>query len=116
MKAIERIKTVAARLGWQVNTENKARLVEFCFQHYTPAGQDFNFCVEMKKSNPDSLLDEIEKYYEDFDVDYEAYLWIGQDGHGKNSAPYHIKDIVTDMEQAETMIKTLHETLKAALR
>lgn len=40
---------------------------------------------------------------------------IGNDGHGKNGAPYHIKDIVTDMEEAEKMIETLYETLKKAI-
>ncbi len=33
----------------------------------------------------------------------------------KNGAPYHIKDIVTDMEEAEKMIETLYETLKKAI-
>lgn len=56
------------------------------------------------------------KYYEAYDSDYEAYLWIGTDGHGKNGAPYHIKDIVSDMEAAEAMIDTLYETLKTALK
>lgn len=45
-----------------------------------------------------------------------TYLWIGTDGHGKNGAPYHIKDIVSDMEAAEAMIDTLYETLKTALK
>ena len=39
--------------------------------------------------------------------DYEAYLWIGDDGHGRNGAPYHIKDIVSDMEEAEEQIYEL---------
>lgn len=41
---------------------------------------------------------------------------MGTDGHGKNGAPYHIKDIVSDMEAAEAMIDTLYETLKTALK
>jgi len=49
------------------------------------------------------------------DPDYETDLGIGKDGHGKNGAPYHIKDIVTDMEEAEKMIETLYETLKKAI-
>ena len=61
-------------------------------------------------------ISEIEDYYEGFDPDYEAYLWIGTDGHGRNGAPYHIKDIVSDMEDAEAMIKTLYETLKTTLQ
>ena len=78
--------------------------------------QDFGFSVEMRNGDPDSLLQELEKYYEAYDSDYEAYLWIGTDGHGKNGAPYHIKDIVSDMEAAEAMIDTLYETLKTALK
>ena len=49
-------------------------------------------------------------------TDYEAYLWIGTDGHGKNGAPYRIKDIVSDMEQAEAMIEKLYETLKTTMQ
>ena len=47
----------------------------------------------------------MKRYYEDFDPDYEAYLWIGDDGHGRNGAPYHIKDIVSDMEEAAALVK-----------
>lgn len=117
MTAIEQITTVAAGLGWNVATNtSKPNLVEFDFQLYTPKGQDFSFSVEMKDNDTDNLLSEIEEYYEGFDPDYEAYLWIGTDGHGKHGAPYHIKDIVTDMEGAEAQIKTLYETLKTTIQ
>lgn len=116
MDLIEQITSVATGLGWHVDTDTSApNIVEFEFSQYTPAGQDFNFCVEMKDDDPDSLLDDIEQYYEAFDPDYEASLWIGDDGHGEKGAPYHIKDIVSDMESAEEMIDTLHQALKKAL-
>lgn len=117
MDLIEQITTVATGLGWQVDTDTPTpRIVVFEFSQYTPAGQDFNFSVDMKGDDPDSLLTEIERYYEAYDPDYEASLWIGTDGHGKNGAPYHIKDIVSDMEAAEAMINTLYETLKTELQ
>lgn len=117
MDLIEQITTVATSLGWQVTSDTSVpNVVEFEFSQYTPAGQDFDFCAEMKDNDPDTLLKEIEQYYEGYDPDYEAYLWIGTDGHGKNGAPYHIKDIVSDMEAAEAMINTLYETLKTALQ
>lgn len=117
MDLIEQITTVAAGLGWQVSTDTSTpNIVEFEFSQYTPAGQDFDFCVEMQDNDIDGLLKEIERYYEAYDPDYEAYLWIGSDGHGKNGAPYHIKNIVSDMEAAEEMINTLYETLKTALQ
>lgn len=117
MTAIEQITAIAEQLGWQVKTDtDKPNLVVFDFQQYTPYGQDFGFSVEMKGNDTDSLLQEVKTYYEDFDPDYEAYLWIGTDGHGKNGAPYHIKDIVNDMEQAEAMIEKLYETLKSTIQ
>ena len=51
----------------------------------------------------------------DFDPDYEAYWWIGHDGHGKCSAPYHIKDIVDEMEEAKRLFTDFYNSLKTAL-
>ena len=116
MTTTEQIIAVATGLGWQASTTKYENRVVFDFQQYTPHGQDFSFSVEMKGNDTDSLLQEVETYYEDFDPDYEAYRWIGYDGHGKCGAPYHIKDIVSDMEDAEAMIKTLYETLKTTLQ
>lgn len=112
MTAIEQIIAIAEQLGWQVKTDtDKPNLVVFDFQQYTPHGQDFSFSVEMKGNDTDSLLQEIEEYYEGFDPDNESCLWIG-----KNGAPYRIKDIVNDMEQAEAMIEKLYETLKTTMQ
>ena len=47
----------------------------------------------MRDDDPENFLQELEKYYEAYDPDYEAYPWIGPDGHGKNGAPYHIKTL-----------------------
>lgn len=101
MTTTEQIIAVATGLGWQASTTKYENRVVFDFQQYTPKGQDFNVSVEMKDGDFDRFLCELENFYEGFDPDYETYLWIGNDGHGKNGAPYHIKDIVTDMEEAE---------------
>lgn len=116
MTTTEQITAVATGLGWQVSTTKHGNSVVFDFQQYTPKGQDFNVSVEMKDGDFDSFLCELENFYEGFDPDYEAYLWIGSDGHGKNGAPYHIKDIVNDMEEAEKMIDNLYETLKTTVQ
>ena len=115
MTTTEQIIAVATGLGWQASTTKYENRVVFDFQQYTPKGQDFNVSVEMKDGDFDRFLCELENFYEGFDPDYETYLSIGNDGHGKNGAPYHIKDIVTDMEEAEKMIETLYETLKKAI-
>ena len=96
--------------GWEVRADRQGG--QHCFRvlqiHYRRA--DFYFTASMTGDSIDSLTDEIEAYYENFDPDYEASLWIGPDGHGQRGAPYHIKDIIADMEEAEEMV---YELLKA---
>lgn len=64
--------------------------------------------MELEDDDMEAFIDNIHEYYENFDVDEEAYIWIGSDGHGKNGAPYHIADIVKDMEEAEIMMADLY--------
>ena len=78
---------------------------------YTDAGQDFSFIADFGK-DLDEFCENIYEYYKEFDVDKEASLWIGDDGHGKNGAPYRISDIIKDMEQAKQYILDCYNLLK----
>lgn len=110
--SVQAIISAAEGDDWHVHTEKTdSGILLFEFSKFTPAGQDFNFTAEMTGDDPDTLVKSIEEYYEAFDPDYEAYLWIGEDGHGKNNAPYHIKDIVDDMKAAEEMVSRLSDIL-----
>lgn len=96
---IQKVTEISQSKGWSISVDDKNKSnIQFDFQRYTNYGQDFNFSAEMKCEDIDTLIADMEQYFEGFDTDYEAYLWIGNDGHGKNGAPYHIKDIVSDME------------------
>lgn len=109
---IQKIVSEANRKKWSVSTDKTEEgHILFEFSKFTPAGQDFNFSATMTDGDPATLVEDIKRYYESFDVDEEAYLWIGPDGHGRNGAPYHIKGIVSDMEAAEEMIYQLYEAL-----
>lgn len=99
--------------GWVVRANKQGKDVIFEFYKFTPAGQDFGFSASMKGNCIDSLADDIDDYYEGFDPDYEASLWIGKDGHGLRGAPYHIKDIVADMEKVEDMVYGLLEAIRS---
>ena len=108
---IQRVTDIAQEKGWSVSLENEGKSsIELEFQRYPNFGQDFIFNAEIQNKDIETLIDSIKEYYEGFDPDYEAYLWIGEDGHGRNGAPYHIKDIVADMEEAEAQT---YELLKA---
>ncbi len=40
------------------------------------------------------------------------YLWLDGNGHGKNGAPYRMKDVLVDMEAAEGMVCKLLEAVR----
>ena len=109
----QKITEIAEMLGWSVDfSKPQNGKTDVNFAKYTSYGQDFNFSVELEGDDMEGFIDNIHDYYENFDVDAEAYIWIGSDGHGKNGAPYHITDIVKDMEEAEAMIADLYEAFK----
>ena len=110
-KLINRITDIAEDKGWAVNTETKDAIVEFEFSQSTDFGQDFSFSASMNDGDIYSLIESVNDYYEGYDPDEEALLWVGPDGHGKNGAPYRLSDIIKDMEQAESMVNELLETL-----
>ena len=82
---------------------------EWEFGKYSPAGQDFFFSVYANDIG--ELASNVLAYYDDFDVSYEAYIWLGDDGHGKNGAPYDMKDVYEDMEACEEYIHEVYEII-----
>lgn len=76
--------SVAQKEGWAVTIERKAETdIFFEFEKFTPKGKDFIFSVDTRNNSLGLLIDNILEYYQNYDPDYEAYLWIGPDGHGK---------------------------------
>lgn len=73
------------------------------FTKYSPEGQEHFHEVELtlnEKGEIDfhSFVEELENQSECFDVERNAMLWVDDDGHGKNGAPYHYKDLLNDMK------------------
>ena len=111
----DKIISIAEKEGWTATIdEQDGSHVTFNFAKLTPQGQDFSFTADTFDNDPDVLLENIFDYYQGYDPDYEAYLWIGEDGHGQNGAPFHIVDIVEDMKAAEDMVYQLHTALNNA--
>jgi hypothetical protein len=111
---IERITRCAESLGWHVQTsrDKERNITFFTFSQFTPKGQDFAFEVEMKGAEISSLVQSMSNYYEGFDVDAEAYLWLDSNGHGKNGAPYRMREVLEDMEAAERMVEQLFDAIE----
>lgn len=66
----------------------------------------------MKCANINSLIEDIDNYYEGFDVDSETYIWLDQFGHGRNGAPYRMRAVLEDMKATEKMIEELLDAIK----
>ena len=103
---VKKIIDVAESLDWTVNVDDN----ELIFSKYSPAGQDFNFCITA--DNLEEVKDKIKEYCENFDVSEEAYLWLDEFGHGKNGAPYDMKDVYEDMEECLDMTNELLDNLR----
>lgn len=93
--------------GWHVSDYGDNT---FYFSKCSPAGQDFGF--EVEGDDIEEIMDNIYKYYDDFDPSYEAYLWLDETGHGRNGAPYDMKDLYEDMEACQDMILELHDIIE----
>lgn len=82
----------------------------YYFGKYSPAGQDFGFLLDAGESL-DDLFAEAVDYERGFDPSYEASSWLGDDGHGKNGAPYDMKDLYDDMVACKGIIKEFIQIL-----
>ena len=114
-KKFEKIYEIAEREGWQVDysyTDEKETMVSFSFEKYSPSGREFYFEVSVANDEDeyviyDSVADAIYTHFEGFDVSYETYIWLDEEGHGKNGAPYDMSDVYKDTESCEKMIDDL---------
>ena len=82
---------------------------EITFGKYSPAGQDFSFSVNADTLG--ELFNKIGDYYYNYDPSEEAYLWLDSTGHGRNGAPYDMKDVYEDMEACKEYIWEAYEII-----
>lgn len=106
-ESIQLLLNKARELDWNVSEINNGYIT---FSKFSPAGQDFSFNIEVT-DNIEDFIQKIYDYYENYDVSYEAYLWLDNSGHGMNGAPYDIKDLYEDMEACESNVKELYDYL-----
>ncbi len=100
---------LAEDLGWSYNISDAPNDGDVCvgLEKESPAGQDFIATIWFENGNEYDFIDRLREYWEDFDPDEEAAGWIGEDGHGKNGAPYSVREILDDMEDCKGMLREL---------
>lgn len=99
---IKMITDEAESLDWTVSIEDN----NFTFSQYSSGGRDFSF--EVQANTLEDLAKEINEYYENFDVSYETYIYLDDEGHGINGAPYDMRDLYNDTEEIREMIESLY--------
>lgn len=99
----EIVTDVAEGLNWNAKFDDDENW--FTFSTCSSAGQDFDINVEA--DNLKVLKTELSNYCDNFDISYEAYLWLDHSGHGKNGAPYEMIDVYKDMEECLEAAKEL---------
>ena len=80
----------------------------------SPCGQDCYASIDTE-NDAELFLENIREYADDFDVSYEAYLWLDNSGHGVNGAPYDMKDVYEDMEWWRDSLIELEDDLQNML-
>lgn len=93
------MEVIAEKFGCKCELESDGKTV--LLETYSPEGQDI--CMECvpEHGSGEEFIKLITEYAADYDPDEEASYWIGPDGHGKNGAPYRLRDLLADMEWAE---------------
>lgn len=114
-KKFEKICRIANSEGWTLDysyTDEKETEIMFSFEKYSPAGREYYFEVSVPNVDDETTLlynvsYAIDMYWEYFDVSYETYIWLDENGHGKNGAPRNMKDVYEDTKSCEKMVHEL---------
>lgn len=103
----------AEEMGWNwdayIEPDNRRAYVEI--RQASPAGEDFSMIIDFKeKEQAKSFKENLQMYYEDFDVDEHIEMWIEARRNGISGVP-STRELVKDAEAIENMILELCEAL-----
>lgn len=110
-RRLEYILEKAQSLDYKVEQEDG---IVYSLSTFSPFGQDCYAEID-SENDADMFINNLRNYADDFDVSYEAYLWLDETGHGKNGAPYNMIDVYEGMEWWKNAMTELADTLAEAL-
>ena len=110
-KRLEYILEKTQSLDYKIEQEDG---IVYSLRTFSPFGQDCYAEID-SENDADMFINNLRNYADDFDVSYEAYLWLDETGHGKNGAPYDMRDVYEDMEWWKNAMTELAYTLEKAL-
>lgn len=110
-RRLEYILEKAQSLDYKVEQEDG---ITYSLSTSSPFGQDCYVEID-SENDADMFINNLRNYADDFDVSYEAYLWLDETGHGKSGAPYDMRDVYEDMEWWKNAMTELADALVEAL-
>lgn len=94
--------------NWTIEYDRDSK--DITFRKFSPYGQDFAFTVDIGEGMYDIQYN-VYLYYNSFDCSEEAYIWLDSSGHGKNGAPYDMKDVYEDIKVCEQYIDDMYDII-----
>ena len=98
---------------WKMKLTRENSTVTATFTPRFSLNKDYSLEIEDVR-NYDDLCEKVRDCYEEYDPDYETYLWKSSDGHGINGAPYHIRDILAEHDLIDSKLSGLLFALRCA--
>ena len=109
MKLLNKLEQLCEGTNWEPRHED-GNSYGFCW-----TGGDYDGYITLTGNTLEELAEDAYKAYDNFDVDRETALWIDDEGHGRNGAPYHIKDILEEFESYEKDLEDLWSALRGGM-
>jgi len=114
MLTIKKFTRIAEECGFKVDgpysNDDGSRYIEI--SQYTPAGEDWNETIDFNKVG--EIEDKVYEFYENWDSDEEAEIWIGQ--RGTRGVPDSIQVILDDQKWKENKLKELNNKLTEEIK
>lgn len=101
MDMLEKIMESAEKHDWQTYVDDSSKEICVEFRQYSPAGEDFSFCVWAQ--NVKDLPQKIMECYEDFDPEEHAAMWYG----ARRGEPSSLRALLEDADRIDEMLRTL---------
>lgn len=99
------IKT-AENYGWSVTEDDDGGID---FRKTSPAGEDFGFYIHPT----DDIVDEVNHFYLNFDVDEHLEMWVEAKFNGSTSGIPSVRELVEDAAAIDEMLKELSDAFFA---
>ena len=112
LQELDLIKAAVDKLDhWEIVMPSATDDDELKFE-LTPSVSLYDAKISVSVTSFNAFAKEVVALADGFDPDYETSLWIGPDGHGANGAPYHIRDILDDMDAVQSAYNELADAFR----